>query len=67
MLLTNALATVFLPRSTLREPLAMLRLATGLVTSTILYGAAKCSKRILNYTLFWLASLVFLAKEGSQP
>lgn len=67
MLLTNALATVFLPQSTFREPLAMLRLTTGLVTSTILYGAAKRSKRILNYTLLWLASLVFLTKEGSPP
>jgi hypothetical protein len=67
MLLTNALATVFLPQSTFREPLAMLRLTTGLVTSTILYGAARRSKRILNYTLLWLASLVFLTKEGTPP
>jgi hypothetical protein len=67
MLLTNALVTVFLPQSTFREPLAMLRLTTGLVTSTILYGAANRSKRILNYTLLWLASLVFLTKEGPPP
>jgi hypothetical protein len=34
---------------------------------TILYGALKRSKRILNYTLLWpllLASLVFLTEEG---
>ena len=34
---------------------------------TILNGAFKRSKRILNYTLLWplsLASLVFLTKEG---
>jgi hypothetical protein len=67
MLLANALATVFLPQSTFREYLAMLRLTTGLVTSTILYGAARRSKRILNYTLLWLASLVFLTKEGTPP
>jgi hypothetical protein len=67
MLLTNALVTVFMPQSTFREPLAMLRLTTGLVTSTIVYGAAKRSKRILNYTLLWLASLVFLTKEGAPP
>jgi hypothetical protein len=64
MLLPNALTMVFLPQSTYREPLAMLRLSTGLVSATILYGAAKRSKRILNYTLLWLASLVSLTKEG---
>ena len=67
MLLANALAMVFLPQSTYREFLAMLRLTTGLMATTILYGAARRSKRILNYTLLWLASLVFLAKEGPVP
>jgi hypothetical protein len=64
VLLANAAVMLFLPQSTYREPLAMLRLTTGLVIATILYGAARRSKRILNYTLFWLASLVFLTKEG---
>jgi len=67
MLLTNALAVVILPQSTFREPLAMLRLTIGLMVATILYGAAKRSKRVLNYTLLWLASLVFLTKEGPVP
>jgi hypothetical protein len=67
MLLANALMMVFLPQSTYREPLAMLRLTTGLVIATILYGACKRSKRILNYTLLWLASLVFVTKEGPVP
>jgi hypothetical protein len=64
MLLANALILMFLPQSTFREPLAMLRLTIGLMASTILYGAARRSKRILNYTLFWLASLALLTKEG---
>lgn len=64
LLFTNALVMLFLPQSTYREPLAMLRLTTGLVVAVILYGACRRSPRILNYTLFWLASLVFLAKEG---
>ena len=64
MLLTNALVIPFLPQSTYREPLAMLRLTTGLVIATLLYGAGKRSKPTLNYTLLWLASLVFLTKEG---
>jgi hypothetical protein len=67
MLLANALVLLFLPQSTWREPLAMLRLTTGLVVTTINYGAYKHSKRILNYTLLWLASLVFLTKEGPVP
>jgi hypothetical protein len=64
MLLANAAIVMFLPQSTFREPLAVLRLTVGLMVSTILYGAVKRSKRILNYTLFWLASLAFLTKEG---
>jgi len=67
VLLANAAMIVFLPQSTFREPLAMLRLSIGLVAATILYGAARRSRRILNYTLLWLASLVFLAKEGPVP
>lgn len=64
MLLANALVMLFLPQSTYREFLAMLRLTTGLVVAVILYGARKRSRRTLNYSLLWLASLVFLTKEG---
>lgn len=64
MLLANAAVFLFLPQSSYREPLAMLRLATGLVVAVILYGARKRSRRILNYSLLWLASLAFLFKEG---
>ena len=67
MLLANAALMLFLPQSTYREPLAMLRLTTGLVIATINYGACKHSRRILNYTLLWLASLVFVTREGPTP
>lgn len=67
MLFANCLVMLFLPQSTYREPYAMLRLTTGLVLATILYGACKRSKRTLNYTLLWLASLVFVTKEGPTP
>jgi hypothetical protein len=67
VLLTNALVMLFLPQSTYREFLAMLRLTIGLMVATILYGARKRSKQTLNYTLLWLASLVFLTKEGTPP
>lgn len=63
MLLTNALALLFLPQSTWREVAAMLRLSIGLVAATVLYGGLKRSYRTLNYSLFWLSSLVFLLKE----
>ena len=64
MLLANALIILFLPQSTFREPLAMLRLTSGLMVATINYGATRRSHRILNYSLLWLASLVFVLKEG---
>jgi hypothetical protein len=67
MLLANCLVMLFLPQSTYREPLAMLRLTSGLVIAMILYGACKHSKRTLNYTLLWLASLVFVTREGPTP
>ncbi|MGQ9586349.1 MAG: AZOBR_p60025 family cell surface glycopolymer formation protein [Anaerolineae bacterium] len=63
LLLANALVTMFLPFSTFREPLAMARLTVGLVLTVILYGAWKGSRRTLNYSLFWLASLALLFKE----
>ena len=67
MLLANALIMLFLPQSTYREFLGMLRLTTGLMMATILYGAGRRSKRSLNYTLLWLASLVFMTKDVPAP
>jgi len=67
VLLVNALVMLFLPQSTYREFLGMLRLTSGLMMATILYGAGRRSKRTLNYTLLWLASLVFLTKDVPAP
>jgi hypothetical protein len=67
LVFANALVMLFLPQSTYREFLAMLRLTIGLVVATLVFGAQRCSKRTLNYTLLWLASLVFLTKEGPTP
>lgn len=67
ILLANALVMLFLPQSTYREFLGMLRMTTGLVAATILYGAGRRSKRTLNYTLLWLTSLVFLTKDVPAP
>ena len=58
----NAVLIAVLPFSTFREPLALVRLATGLVLSTVLFGAHVHSRRVLNYSLFWMAALVLLVR-----
>jgi len=64
-LLTNALFIPFLPFSTFREPLAMLRFLSPLVAMVVLFGGLKRSRRVLMYSLLWLASAVFLLKDVS--
>lgn len=67
VLLLQAATLPFLPFSTWREPLAMARLATGLVAATVLYGALHHSRRVLTYSLFWLATLALLINESALP
>ena len=67
VLLVQAAVLPFLPFSTWREPLAMARLAAGLVTATLLYGAWHRSKRVLVFGLFWLATLALLVDESALP
>jgi hypothetical protein len=67
MLLAQAAVLPFLPFSTWREPLAMARLAAGLVAATLLYGALRRSRRVLNYSLLWLATLALLINESALP
>jgi hypothetical protein len=59
----HAAAIAFTPLSTFREPLGLLRLATGLVLATVMFGAHVRSRRVLVYSQFWLCALVFLVKE----
>lgn len=66
-LLLNALIILFLPTSTFREPVAMLRLTQGLSVSMVLYGALVRSRRILNYSTYWLATNVLLLKGVAKP
>jgi hypothetical protein len=63
----QAVVLPFLPFSTWREPLAMARLATGLVAATLLYGALRRSRRVLSYSLLWLATLALLINESALP
>jgi hypothetical protein len=59
----NAALVALLPFSTFREPLAIVRLSTGLVLSTILFGAHTGSHRVLNYSLLWIAALALIARS----
>ena len=66
-LLMNALVIPFTPQSTLREPLGMLRFIVGLVAAVILWGAYRKSRRALNYSLLWIATLVLAINEPQLP
>jgi hypothetical protein len=50
----------FLPFLTFSESVAMLRVTQGLAVSLLLYGALVDSKRLLNYSYFWLATNVLI-------
>jgi hypothetical protein len=67
LLLAQAAALPFLPFSTWREPLAMARLAAGLVAATLLYGAWRRSRRVVAFSLVWLATLALLVNESALP
>jgi len=65
LLFVNAAIVLFTPQSTFREPLGMARLIVGLVVATLIYAAARRSKRGLNYSLFWIATLALALNESS--
>ena len=62
-LATNATAIAFTPFSTFREPLGLVRFAAGLVLATVLFGAHVKSRRVLNYSMFWLSALALIIQE----
>ncbi len=59
-LLFNAGAILFLPFSTFREPLGLVRFASGLVLATLLFAGSVREPRPLRYSLFWIALLAIL-------
>jgi len=59
----NAAIVPFTPFSTFREPVAMIRFICGLVLATLLFGGLTKSKRVLNYSWFWLTMIVFLVRD----
>ena len=62
-LLLNAAVILFVPFSTAREPLGLVRLATGLVLAVLAFAAVFGMKRVLNYSLFWAALLVMIIRR----
>jgi hypothetical protein len=67
VLLIQAATLPFLPFSTWREPLAMARLAAGLVAATLLYGTQRRRRHVLTFSLFWLVTLALLVNESALP
>ena len=59
-LFTNSLAILFIPFSTFREPLGIVRVATGLVLASVLFSVQHQRRKPLNYAMFWIAMLVML-------
>jgi hypothetical protein len=59
-LLLQGASIAFLPFSTFREPLGLVRFASGLVVGTLLYSSLVKHRRALAYGLLWTALLVIL-------
>ncbi len=57
-LVLNALLIMILPFSTFREPSGLMRIATGLVFSILIFSAHADSRRALNYGMFWIPLIV---------
>jgi hypothetical protein len=59
-LLLNTLFITFLPFSTFREPLGLLRVSTGMVLAIVLFAAHHTLRRPLNFGMFWMSFLILL-------
>ncbi len=64
LLLANAAILPFVPFSTYREPLGMVRMLVGLVIAVLLYGAWQRNRRVLRYSSLWLALLALAVISG---
>jgi hypothetical protein len=60
VLFLNTLFITFLPFSTFREPLGLVRVASGLITGFLFYAVYHGHKRQLNYTMFWMFMLALI-------
>jgi hypothetical protein len=67
LLFINAAVLLFTPQSTFREPLALARFVVGLIAATLMYAAARRSRRGLNYALLWVLTLGLALNESQLP
>ena len=67
LLFINAAVLLFTPQSTFREPLALARFVVGLIAVTLIYAAARRSRRGLNYALLWVLTLGLALNESQLP
>jgi hypothetical protein len=59
-LLINGMVILFLPYSTIREPLGLLRFASGFVLAVLLFAARNNLHKPLNYSLLWIPLIAVL-------
>lgn len=64
LLLVNAAVLPFVPFSTYREPLGMLRFIAGFVLAVVVYGAARRNQRVLRASVLWLTLLAVVLTSG---
>jgi hypothetical protein len=62
-LLGNGITVMILPFSTFREPLGLVRFASGLVLAVLLFSVSQKLMRPLRYSLFWSALLAILLSQ----
>lgn len=60
LLLANAAIMLFVPFSTYREPIGILRFIVGLQLAVILYAASRHNMRVLRYTTLWIVTVLFM-------
>jgi hypothetical protein len=61
--LLNPAVILFLPFSTFREPLGLVRIFTGVVLSFVFLNAQVGNKRNQNIAYFWIALLALLVNQ----
>lgn len=61
LLLVNAAVMLFVPFSTYREPIGILRFIVGLQIAVILYAAQTRSTRALRNSTLWIVTLFYVA------
>ncbi len=59
----NSAVIMFLPFSSFREPLGLVRIFTGVVLSFLLLNAESGERRNLNLAYFWIAMLALLINQ----